>query len=375
MRILVTGVSVRAMAESAVQSGYSVTALDAFGDQDLRKLAEAHSLHHDFHCQYSSRALYEAGRQLDFDSVAYTSNLENHPEVLDCFSEGHQIIGNSPEVLREARCWRTLIPKVRQAGFSVPDTVFHDNDAQPDKNRAWLVKPVLSGGGHGISFLPGDYSTGPQFLLQEYISGVPCSASFVADGRECVVIGITEQLIGVAQLGADRFRYCGSILPYPDPDWNVLQQVRELAAFLTCEFQLVGVNGIDFILKGDRIFLTEINPRYSASMELIERAYGLPVFQWHVKSVLERLLPAFKLENFQNTQIFFGKGILFACSDAAAPDTGDWANRGVRDIPRPGERLRQGSPICTILAGKPSRDDTFAELISRASMLRKEIYG
>jgi predicted ATP-grasp superfamily ATP-dependent carboligase len=374
MRILVAGISVRAMVESAVRSGYPVIALDAFGDQDLHELTEAHSLHHDFHARYSSRALYEAGRQLDFDSVAYTSNLENHPDILNCFAENHQIIGNAPEVVRQVRCWPTLLMKVRQAGFLFPDTIFDGNGEQKKRDGAWLIKPVLSGGGHGISFA--QYQRpGHQFLLQEYVPGIPCSASFVANGHECVVMSVTEQLIGLPQLGTEGFRHCGNILPFPDPGRSMLEEVRRLAAFLTREFGLVGVNGIDFIFKDDRIVLTEVNPRYAASMELIEIAYGLPIFQLHLKAVLERKLPEFKLEDVVNTRRFFGKGILFAEKDAGAPNTRDWPARRIRDIPASGEKLRQGNPICTILAVRPTYAGTLAELTSQASMLKKEIYG
>ena len=375
MKILVAGISVRAMVESAVHSGYSVIALDAFGDQDLHKLTEAHSLHHDFHARYSSRALYEAGRQLDFDSVAYTSNLENHPEVLNCFSRNHQIIGNAPEVIRRVRCWAALLAKVRQAGFLFPNTIFDGNNGHRKSGGTWLIKPVLSGGGHGISFAQKNERPGQQFLLQEYIPGVPCSASFVANEYECVVIGITEQLIGLPQLGAKGFRYCGNILPFPDPGRSMLEQVRRLAKFLTREFGLVGVNGMDFILRGDQVVLTEVNPRYSASMELIEAAYGLPVFQLHLKAVQERKLPEFKLEDAVNTRRFFGKGILFAEKNATAPEARDWLARGIRDIPGSYEKLRRGSPVCTILTQGPSYVETFAELISQASILKREIYG
>jgi len=57
MKILIAGLSVRAMATSAVQSGYPVIALDAFGDQDLKAVAESHSLHHDFISLQRVRAL------------------------------------------------------------------------------------------------------------------------------------------------------------------------------------------------------------------------------------------------------------------------------------------------------------------------------
>ena len=39
-RVLIAGVSTRALAVSAAKAGYAVTAMDAFGDQDLRLAAK-----------------------------------------------------------------------------------------------------------------------------------------------------------------------------------------------------------------------------------------------------------------------------------------------------------------------------------------------
>ena len=124
MKILLVGISVRAMAESAVRSGYSIIALDAFGDQDLKALAESYSLHHDFNSAYSTKALFKASRSLAFDAVAYTSNLENHPKILRQFGAKHRIIGNSHEVVIAIRHWPTLFAKLKQAGLAVPETIF-----------------------------------------------------------------------------------------------------------------------------------------------------------------------------------------------------------------------------------------------------------
>lgn len=368
------------MVESAINSGYPVIALDAFGDRDLKALAESHSLHHDFHARYSPSALYKASRELAFDAVAYTSNLENHPDILTRLSGSHKIIGNSPQVIGSVRHWATLLAKLRQAGFSVPETIFADENRRIDPKRRWLIKPVLSGGGHGITFLQEEELPNDRFMIQEYIPGKPGSASFVANGYECVVIGIAEQLIGMRQFGSRGFCYCGNLLPLPEvlnPDRgkNVLEQVRKLATFLTQEYGLIGVNGIDFILKEDQICLIEINPRYSASMGLIERAYGLPVFQLHAQAALDSKLPEFELETVLKNEKFFGKAILFAERDIIAPETQGWLNRAIRDVPASGEKLHKGSPVCTFLTSRPTYDETLAALIQQAGMLTEEIYG
>jgi uncharacterized protein len=375
MRILILGVSVRAMVESAANSNYAVVALDAFGDRDLAAMAESHSLHHDFQVRYGAAELFRASRQLEFNAIAYTANLENHPEILRRFAETNRVIGNSPQTVERVRNWETLFPKLKKAGILVPKTFFPGKNCDFDPEHRWLIKPVLSGGGHGIEFLRKDHPLGDHVMLQEYIPGKPCSASFVSNGHECVLVGVTEQLAGLGAFGAHGFRYCGNVLPLRESNNEILKQLRGLAAFLTREYGLTGLNGMDFILKDDRVWLTEINPRYSASMELIERAYGLPMFHLHMKASLDGELPDFKLESVLDSGMYYGKAVLFADRDAIAPDTQYWMVRNFRDVPASGEKLHKGGPVCTILASLPTYDGTLAELIDKAGALKKEIYG
>jgi uncharacterized protein len=364
------------MVDSAVHSNYAAAALDAFGDRDLAAIAESHSLHHDFQVRYSPEALFEVSRRFEFDAIAYTANLENHPEILHRFAEKHRIIGNSPQTVEAVRRWAALFPRLKQAGFLVPETIFPGKSFAPDPSRRWLVKPLLSGGGRGIKFFQREQLPDNNFLLQEFIAGKSCSASFVANGCDCVLVGLTEQLVGLGAFGTQGFRYCGNVLPAREAIESViLEKVRRLAEFLTQEYGLTGVNGIDFILDGDRVILTEINPRYSASMELIERAYGLPMFHFHTEAALNGKLPDFILESVLDSGVYFGKAVLFAERGATALNTQDWMDRGIKDVPASGERLRKGGPVCTILASGPTFDDTVASLITQADALKKEIYG
>jgi uncharacterized protein len=376
VKILVVGISVRAMVESAVGSQYSVTALDAFGDQDLRAIAETRSLRHDFGVPYSANALYEFSRQLGSDVMAYTSNLENHPETLERFAGDRCIIGNSPQALRSIRHWPSLFPRLRQAGFGVPETMFPDSEQNFDAGQKWLLKPIMSGGGNRISYFHGQGWPRDRMMLQQYISGKACSASFVSNGIESVILGVTEQLIGVREFGAHGFRYCGNILPLPeildaDSGGTILKQVRRAAEFLTREYRLTGVNGFDFILDRGKVWLTEVNPRYSASMELIECAYRLPIFHLHMQAALESRVPEFKLESLLNGAQFFGKSIMFCEKKSTAPDL---RTLGFKDIPAPGEILHEGSPVCTLLSSRSSYQETMADLISQAEMLKGMIY-
>jgi predicted ATP-grasp superfamily ATP-dependent carboligase len=389
MKTLLIGISVRAMAESAVRGGYRVVALDAFGDRDLRALTESRSLRRDFGFPYSPENLYRAGLNLEFDSFAYTSNLENHPEIVSRFAEKSRIIGNSPKSVARVRHWPELFSALRDAGFHVPKTFFRGNIFTSGPGDRWLEKPLSGGGGHGIRYVhpsPGyisgndDASVRADGMIQEYVTGIPCSASFVANGMESVVIGVSEQLIGLRFWGASGFRYCGNIVPAPamfDPNagGSLLGEIRAITNFLSREFSLYGANGIDFILRNGEIYVTEVNPRYAASMEIVETAYGLPVFDLHLRSVLNSELPVFDLESELRPGRFSGKAYLYAERDVTIPDTGNWTARGIRDIPECGEKIDRGGPVCTILADGTTRDEVLRELKRRAEEIKAEIYA
>jgi len=68
-----------------------------------------------------------------------------------------------------------------------------------------------------------------------------------------------------------------------------------------------------------------------------------------------------------------GKAILFATQDVRVGDTGRWPARGIRDVPHPGERIRAGHPICTLISGQDTPQAVLADLETRAAGLRAEL--
>lgn len=379
MKILIVGLSTRAIAESAVRGGYQVVTLDYFGDRDQKELVENYSLMRDFCLGFSSRALVEAGRTLDFDAVAYISNLENHPQAVERLSGGRVLLGNTPRTLRQVRHWPTLFSFCDDQGIPFPPTYFAGEEARADKGRRWLRKPVRSGGGHGIAFWSGKPLDAGHFL-QAYVEGWPCSATFVANGQKSVLIGLTEQLIGREELGARGFTWCGNLLPLALPqaglEW-VVDAIQEVVDRLTRRFNLMGVNGLDFVIEGGeddrlRLFLLEVNPRYTASMELVEWAYGVNVFDLHVRS-FKGELPSFSLREALQRPGFYGKGIVYARRNVAMPDTAGWRAEGRRDIPFQGERIQAGHPICTVLVQGGSREECWRRLLAEADAVRREL--
>jgi hypothetical protein len=76
--VLIVGVSVRSVAESASRAGYAVSAVDGFGDLDLRAVAtEVIRV-----TPYTAIAAARAAQHVRAAAVCYVSNFENHPSAL-----------------------------------------------------------------------------------------------------------------------------------------------------------------------------------------------------------------------------------------------------------------------------------------------------
>jgi len=276
-------------------------------------------------------------------------------------------------VLRRVRDWRALRAFCRQSGISFPATLLQGEEAGAGPAASWLLKPVRGGGGHGIRPWAGEPLDAAHFL-QRLVPGRPASAAFVADGRRCVVLGLTEQLIGRQELGAAGFAWCGNILPLPIPDQQcaaVLRLVESMANQLTREFELRGVNGIDLVISDDLdVHLIEVNPRYTASMELVEDAYGLNIFSLHIEAVAGRL-PRWSLAEHMDGPRR-AKGIVYATQDVTIPNTDTWLASGRRDIPFRGDRIAAGHPICTVLSRGTHRAECWRRLVEGAGSVRRD---
>jgi uncharacterized protein len=378
MKTLITGVSTRAIAESAVKSGHDVFTIDYFGDSDQKQIVENYSLLRDFNLPFRAENLIEASHRFDFDSVVYISNFENFPELLEKLPQHVRILGNFPQTLRKVRDWKVLRDFMTASNIPFPETLLHGEEERVSGHKGWLLKPTNSGGGSRIKPWEGERLLENQ-IIQRYVEGLHASASFLSDGQESVLIGLSAQLIGLNELGASGFTWCGNILPFPLPEpayLHVLKRLENYISLLSAHFKLKGACGIDLIIAGENPerlepYIVEVNPRYTASMELVEEAYGLNVYSQHVMAV-EGRLPAFSIAE-QDNKTFYGKGIVFARSDIEIKNTEGWRQRGIRDIPFKGDIILEGHPVCSIMVKGKTHKECLLDLFNKTGELRGEI--
>jgi uncharacterized protein len=385
MRVLIAGVSTRAAAESAARAGFTVTGIDSFADLDQHASVHALSLPRGF----TAHAAARAAKTIECDAVAYGSNFENHPSAVGALAIGRTLWGNAPAVLRRVRDPFLLAQTIGRRGFAVP-AVYSGEPAEPGTLNPepgtpyWLVKPLASGGGHGVRAWRPTEGLPRGCYLQERVEGTPGSVVFVAAGGRAVPLGITRQLVGDDAFGVTGYRYCGNILAAsgdggPGGDLALAEGACALAGIVAEEFGLVGVNGIDFVAKDGVPYAIEVNPRWSASMELVERAYGLSVFGVHAAACAVGALPKFDLVAARRGAVPVGKAVVFARRDVVVGDTRAWfpgkdgAGASVRDVPHPGERIFAGRPVCTVFAAGRDVVRCHAALVERAERVYTEL--
>ena len=369
--LLLAGITTRPMASSAARAGWAVTAVDAFGDLDLQACARVVVLPREV--GFHPAAAAAAARGLPAAAVAYTSNFENHPAAVGALAAGRRLLGNPPGVLERVRDPVALMLVLRAGGFETPVTRTRPPRPGAGGPRRWLLKPRRSGGGHGTSaWRPGRAVRRHQYL-QERIPGIPGSLVFLADGSRALPLALTRQIVGERRFGAGGFRYCGSLVGggelFP-AEQLVRDRASAMAEAVTREFGLVGLNGIDFVARSGVPWPIEVNPRWSASMELLELPRGTPLFALHARACA-RSLPRAGPRQPAGVR---GKAVVFARRAVAAGDTRSWlADAHIADIPQPGARILRGRPICTVFASASTVSGCLRGLASRAAAIYRAV--
>ncbi len=237
------------------------------------------------------------------------------------------------------------------------------------------MKPFRSGGGRRVRRWRGQRVERGCYL-QEWIEGTPASVVFVAAGGGAVPLGISRQLCGDGAFGAAGDRYCGSIMATDalGGDRQLLVRACALAGAVAEAFGLAGLNGVDFIAHGGVPYTMEVNPRWTASMELVERSFGLSVFAAHAAAFEREALPDFDAIAALSRAGAAGKAIVFAREDVVAGDTTAWLeDASVRDVPHAGEHIAAGSPVCTVLAEAATAGACYQALVHRARRVYEDL--
>ncbi len=189
---------------------------------------------------------------------------------------------------------------------------------------------------------------------------------FVGRAGSAELLGVTRQLLGKP---GNPFAYRGSLGPIDVPG-PARDDLRAIGEVLAGRIGLVGLFGVDFLLRGDRAAPVEVNPRYSASVEVLELASGRAFLAEH-RRAFDPSAPASAGPGRRPSIV--GKSILFAPGRSRLPPSDRTRFRGIgtmalpprADLPPEGSTFEAGEPVLTVLARGASPDSCEARLEAR----------
>jgi predicted ATP-grasp superfamily ATP-dependent carboligase len=294
-------------------------------------------------------------------------------------------VNNKIDAIKKARNIENIYNFLKSKEYNVPLTFSFDEFKSKIYNFEFpfILKKKTGSGGINVNKIENENQLSffikkqkikrfnpSDWLIQEYINGLPISCTVISNGSECEVISINRQIIGLKFLNPPKeFMYCGNIVPaYIFKDDEKL--ISEISVFLTKMLGLKGINGFDFVLKDHYPYLMEINPRIPGSINVSETVLNLNLLDLHIKSFVNS-----KWESIKNTikftkpKGFATKLIMFAPKEIDKEVILKINQiENVHDKTEPKTVLKD-EPLCTILY----KDKNFSESYFGALKIANEI--
>lgn len=376
--ILVIGFSTRNVVCSASRAGYTVCSIDAFCDLDLQECAYASALLecrtveelHQLDASRIKAKMSEFG--LEFDAIVPGSGLE----MLDHKEFSCPVLASSTDAMQKASDKLYLSKRLETLGIP------HPHCYSPEETDAIeypvMIKPASGGGGifnrvarnrhELLSSLKELHELNPELteqtvIIQEFLEGTPSSVSLLSTKNEALSVAVNEQLIGIPWLSRLPFAYCGNITPFRT---NQAEEMEAFAEELVLQFKLLGSNGVDFLVSKNGPVVLEINPRFQGSLDTVEKAMDINLFEAHAGCFRGELPEKPEAKCFAARGVIYSDRELFIdrkLMDVIQREKG-------ADIPSQGTVAEPDGPLTSLFACTSTREEAILSLKRGANRIK-----
>jgi len=204
---------------------------------------------------------------------------------------GVKIVGTSPDAIDRAEDRKRFAQLVDKLGLTQPPggTAVTVKEALVVAHRIGypvLVRPSYVLGGRAMEIVYDDKaleyymqhavwaSDARPVLVDKFIEdAIEVDVDMVADGETFVIGGILEHIEEAGVHSGDA----AMVLPPHTLPQETIEKIRKYTHELARELHVVGLMNVQYAVKGDTVYILEVNPRASRTVPFVSKAIGVPL--------------------------------------------------------------------------------------------------
>jgi carbamoyl-phosphate synthase large subunit len=218
--------------------------------------------------------------------------------------EGVKIIGTSPDsidIAEDRERFKALLQKLKLQQPESGTAMSVDKAVKIAKNINFpvMVRPSYVLGGRAMEIVYDEKSlreymkkavkASPEHpvLIDKYLEdAIEVDVDAVSDGTSVVIGGIMEH---IEEAGIHSGDSACSLPPHSLPV-KIIDKIREHTKSLALEINVIGLMNVQYAVKGDDIYILEVNPRASRTVPFVSKTSGVPLAKIAAKVIVGRSL-------------------------------------------------------------------------------------
>jgi hypothetical protein len=380
-KLLLIGIDTRSMLNSALELDYTIYSASYFSTSDTPTVENQKIVLKEkdgqscgsFEEEFDGKHLLEISKDY-IDEADYIIPVSGVSPTDFSKKDRKKILGNRD--VKDIENKYRFYEKIKDE-FLTPMTFrVSDMDEATEINKShpqtkFILKPVQGSGGYDINLLDDNADiefNDKKFMLQEYVSGINVSSSLLANKDDAKTI-INSRLLTMDDFKKNSsFIYVGNILPLTSEsimadieDINLVNEtMKNTSENLARKFNLVGSNGVDYILNEDGLYVIEINPRLQGTFECVEKSLAINMLDAHIRACNGEIIDIPKAECYSYKKIIYSPARM-------KYEKMDLDN--IYDLPHIGSITEKSEPLLTII----DADKNFEKLYKKVESTSKKV--
>ena len=167
-------------------------------------------------------------------------------------------------------------------------------NAVKDLGYPVLVRPSYVIGGRGMQVVYNDdelltyiseafkFSNEHPVLIDQYLEGQEVELDAISDGKDILIPGICEHIERAGVHSGDSM----SIYPSQNISRKNENILVKYATKIARKLNIKGLMNIQFIIKDDKVYVIEVNPRASRTVPIMSKVTGIPMVNIAINAIL-----------------------------------------------------------------------------------------